>query len=302
MSQPENFEINGLPDALSSLVTEFGAVDSQAIAFSFAAPTKECIASLTQPTINFFLFDIRENTEKREVNPQVFRRVAEKEGGRKMPPRRMDLSYLVSVFASDARDELALLWRVTAVLMRHPVLPEEVMPEELKENLRRMDAQITARLHEKESGRDLLEWWTALGVTPRASLHYVVTVPLDLESELKSKLVLSWQLRVGEIEARDPKQSEVVEQFGGRIYNQRRQPQQNLTVSLQTDAQEKNRQRRVVVEERQTGKDGRYDFRLYENAMKLTLTISREGNVLKRFEHSGATPPDEWREVILDVN
>lgn len=301
MSQSESFEIQVLPDVLSGLLSKFGAFSKEEIAISFAAPSKEWIASLTQPTINFFLFDIRENTEKREVNPQVFRRMAENVGGRKMPPRRMDLSYLVSVFASDARDELALLWRVTAALMQHPVLPEEVMPEELKESLRQMDAQITARLHEKESGRDLLEWWTALGVTPRASLHYVVTVPLDMEKELKSKLVLSWETRVGGIEAREREQFELAERFGGRVFNLRREPQENLTVALETTVREKNRQQRTFAEKQRTDKEGRYDFRLWENAVKFTLTVSREGNILKQFEHSGAAPPDAWKEIILDA-
>jgi len=300
MIKLENFEIQALPDALSSLLNKFGAIGKPGIGVGFASPTKEWMALLTQPTINFFLFDIQENTEKREVNPQVFRRMAENEGGRKMPPRRMDLSYLVSVFASDPRDELALLWRVTAVLMRYPVLPEEILPEELKESLRRMDAQIRARLHEKESGRDLLEWWTALGVTPRASLLYVVTAPLDLEQELKSKLVLSWQLRAHDMEMREPERFDLVTRFGGRIYNNRHEPQADVTVRLETEALDKNRQRRAVVEERQTGKDGRYDFRLYENAMKLKLTILREGIILQQFEHSGAAPPDEWKEIILD--
>lgn len=300
MSNPESFETRTLPDALSNLVAELGGIDSQAIAFSFAAPSKEWMASLTQPTINFFLFDIRENTEKREVNPQVFRRMAENEGGRKMPPRRMDLSYLVSVFASDARDELALLWRVTAALMQHPVLPEEVMPEALKESLRQMDAQITARLHEKESGRDWLEWWTALGVTPRASLHYVVTVPLDLERELKSKLVLSWETRVGGFKARESEQFEISERFGGTVFNLRHEPQEKATVALETTVREKNRQQRKFAEERQTDKEGRYDFRLWKNATKFTLTLSCDGKIIKNFEHSGAAPPDAWKEIILD--
>lgn len=300
MSQSDSFGIQALPAALSSLLSQYGVVDRQEIDVSFAAPTKEWMASLTQPTINFFLFDIRENTEKREVNPQVFRRMAENEGGRRMPPRRMDLSYLVSVFASDARDELALLWRVTAALMRFPVLPEEVMPEELKESLRRMDAQITARLHEKESGRDLLDWWTALGVTPRASLYYVVTVPLDLESELKSKLVLSWEMRVGGIKAREPEQFEISERFGGRIYNQRRQPQEAMTVHLETTMREKNKPQQVFVEEQRTDAEGRFAFRLVSKAAKFKLTVLRGGNILKQFEHSGAEPPDAWKEIILD--
>ena len=285
--------------AVKNLLRDLGNFSEMPI-ISFDSPRKEWIASLTQPTINFFLFDIRENTEKREVNPQVFRRMAENEGGRKMPPRRMDLSYLVSVFASYARDELALLWRVTAALMQHPVLPDEVMPKELKESLRQMDAQITARLHEKESGRDLLEWWTALGVTPRASLYYVVTVPLDLERELKSKLVLSWETRVGGIEAREREQFELAERFGGRVYNHQRQPKENITVRLETKVREQ-KQQRTVAEEQRTGKDGRYDFRLWNKAVKFTLTVSREGNILKQFEHSGAAPPDAWKEIILDA-
>ena len=55
--------------AVESLLHEQGRIDNE-VDVRFDAPTAKWIASLTRPTVNLFLFDVQENTEKRETNVQ----------------------------------------------------------------------------------------------------------------------------------------------------------------------------------------------------------------------------------------
>src|SRR5688500_15689657 len=96
--------------ALQQLLWSMGQIDSEEVDIRFEAPTKDWVASLTRPTINLFLFDVQENTEKRETNVQTIRSNGKAE--RRMPPRRFDLRYMVSALTTEIEDEHQLLWRV----------------------------------------------------------------------------------------------------------------------------------------------------------------------------------------------
>lgn len=159
----------------------------------FESPTGIWSTSQTKPVISLFLFDVKENIDKRFTAIETSRRNGKAE--HRMPARRMDLSYMVSVLASDPQDEAELLWRVTAILMKYSEFPKDILPEEL----RNLEPPITAGLHYKESGRDLLDLWEALDSPPRPCLYYVVTVPLDLElaSSEPISLVRSREFRYG---------------------------------------------------------------------------------------------------------
>ena len=71
----------------------------------FELPTKAWVDSLAYPTINLFLFDMAEKTELRNLPPQVSR--GNGHATTRMPPRRVELHYLVSAFSSVIADEHA---------------------------------------------------------------------------------------------------------------------------------------------------------------------------------------------------
>src|SRR4051794_23733026 len=95
---------------LTQLLYERGHIDPAHVDIRFHAPTKEWLASLTRPTIDLFLFDLKENTEKRQTQMEPVRGNGRFE--RRMPARRIDLFYMVAALASEVEDEHALLWRV----------------------------------------------------------------------------------------------------------------------------------------------------------------------------------------------
>lgn len=119
------------------------------------APTRQWVDSLTRPTISFFLFDIQENKEKRDTSLQTVR--ANGRAERRMPPRRIDLFYSVSAFATEIADEHEILWRTLATLMKYPQIPADVLPNSMKD----LDPPFTARMGEQSDTERLPELWNS---------------------------------------------------------------------------------------------------------------------------------------------
>lgn len=101
------------------------------VAIAFETPGKPWITSLKAPTVNFFLFDIRENTNRREV---MYEEVRDANGvvvSRRIAPPRFDLFYTVSVWAP----KITVEHQVLAVALRYfaslVVIPREHLPPAL---------------------------------------------------------------------------------------------------------------------------------------------------------------------------
>src|SRR5687768_3914946 len=118
-----------LDESLRSLFYQSGGIDPREVDVLFDPPTKERVQSLTRPAVSLFLYDVQENTDLRQSGPQTSRMNGHSE--RRMPPLRFDARYLVSALATVVEDEHLLFWRALATLLRHPQLPEGVLPEAL---------------------------------------------------------------------------------------------------------------------------------------------------------------------------
>jgi hypothetical protein len=178
--------IAAIHDSLRALIESADLVKDLQVDVSFDAPTDGWIASLTHPTVNFFLFDVCENTEKRDGAPQtsVSGRTAEV----RLPPRRIDLTYMVSVIAGDVQDEHTLLWRVMKVLMQTAQLSVELPEHERPSG---PWPPLSARILGRDEGRGALDLWNALGTEPHAAVGYVITAPMDLALTASGPLVLT---------------------------------------------------------------------------------------------------------------
>jgi hypothetical protein len=104
----------------------------------FERPRRQWVDSLVRPTINLFLFDMAEQQEYRNVSAPPIRNGAH--ATTRLPPRRMELRYQISVFSSETEDEHTLLWRTQAALLRHTnfaQLPPETLRLAVEGILRR---------------------------------------------------------------------------------------------------------------------------------------------------------------------
>lgn len=183
-----------LPDvhtALRRLLYEQGGMDPRVVDIAFEPPTRRLLDTLTRPTIVFVLYEIEERTELRNNAPQITR--GEISATRRMPPRRMDLRYLVTAVASEPDDEYALMSRLMLTLLKFDRWPEEALPDAI----RLLDVPVTGRLLPPGEGVRPLEVWNTLtSADPRSSLLYAVTAPVDLDIALTAPLVLTRSIRV----------------------------------------------------------------------------------------------------------
>ena len=175
--------------ALQRLIWEYGRISPDEVDVSFEPPTRERIDRLVRPTVSLFLFELVENTEMRQSSFPVTR--ASDHAERRMPPRRMDLRYMVSALTNDIEDEHRLLWRVLATLLKYPQIPEELLPEELRSG----EIPLATKTNHLDDGRRMLDVWSGLGAPPHPAIYYVVTAPLDLDVVVRSPLVLTRSMR-----------------------------------------------------------------------------------------------------------
>ncbi len=171
------------------LIHERGLILPADVDVRFDAPRREWVASLTRPTLDFFLFDLKENTDLRYTNLETTR--ANGRAVYKVPARRFDLRYLVSALTTVVEDEHLLLWRTLVTLLKYPEIPGELLPAELKA----IDPPIVTQVQKPDEGDVLLDLWSGLEVAPRPALLYVVTVPVDPEFGFESPLVLTRRAR-----------------------------------------------------------------------------------------------------------
>ncbi|MVN85675.1 DUF4255 domain-containing protein [Deinococcus sp. HMF7620] len=183
--------IADVQQGLKELVYTEAALPRDALDIRFAAPTPNWVSGLTRPTLNFFMYDLRENAALRSMEFSQ----TQVRGGvqRTLAARRIDLRFLVTVFFKAQLDELGrdewnVLWRVLAALMRQGDWDDSYLPDEA----RRLDVGILGSVGPAEGTQSV---FSSLGQSVRPHLNYTVTVPLDLNVSSLSPLVLERDLR-----------------------------------------------------------------------------------------------------------
>jgi hypothetical protein len=161
------------------------------VAITFAAPDSQFPpAAVTLPAINLFLYDLRENRELRNTEWLVERH-PNGTTTRQRPPVRVDCSYLVTAWPSDAapnpsQDEHRLLGEVMKVLLRHPVIPEVL----LQGSLQRQDPPMPAITIQPSELQSWGDFWQAIGSKPKAALNYKVTIGVPIDAPVVTEAVV----------------------------------------------------------------------------------------------------------------
>ena len=177
--------LSDLHAGLRRLLFERGLIDPRDVDVEFDPPIRAWVHARTKPTVSLFLYDVQENTDLRKGGIETTR--ANGRGQHRMPPRRFDLCYLVSTLSTEVEDEHLLLWRVLVTLMKHPILPPELLPSALQNS----EIQLTTKMERPDETPKALEIWSALEMPPRPALTFVVTVPVDLDIAIDAPLVLT---------------------------------------------------------------------------------------------------------------
>lgn len=166
--------IHDVDDALRALI-EDDALEGE-VEVSFDAPTKDWASRRSVPTVNVFLYDIREDVGRRDVAPQVVRNDDGRVVDRRPPARRFKLSYLLTAWTQRAEDEHRLLSGLLSRFLASDTIPEE----HLGGSLENSPVPVVLNLALPPSqDRSLSDIWSALGGEMKPSLDLVVVAPLD---------------------------------------------------------------------------------------------------------------------------
>jgi hypothetical protein len=154
-------------------VSDHGDVD-----VVFDAPTKEWAARRNAPTIDVYLYDVREDMRRRQVGIVDLPNEEGRTVARREPPRFFKLSYLLTAWTQRPEDEHRLLSTLLGCFLRNDALPVDVLVGELAEN--DLPLPVTLAIPPPED-RALSDVWSALGGELKASLDLVVVLPWDLD-------------------------------------------------------------------------------------------------------------------------
>ncbi len=177
--------ITDLDETIKQLLIKKGAIDPAEVDIRFETPDREWSASISKPTVDLYLYDIRENHELRGT--EWF--IEKDQNGiatRKKNPGRVDLSYLITVWTNDIGDEHRLLWHVLLTLFRYPELPEEILSGQLaglRYPIKITTAQPDGLLNNPA------DFWAAMDNELKPSINYVVTLPLDTDIAFTAPVV-----------------------------------------------------------------------------------------------------------------
>ncbi|MFO1429742.1 MAG: DUF4255 domain-containing protein [Candidatus Competibacteraceae bacterium] len=167
--------INDLDDTLKELLIQKVPIDLSAIDIKFEMPTKEWANNVSQskPTVNLFLYDIRENHELRS-NEHYLSRTGGM-GSESRAPVRVDMTYLITAWASVVSDEHKLLGNILTTLLRYPIIPTDI----LKGVMMSQTLPIPAWIAQPERTPNAWDFWSSLDGRLKAGISYVVTVAIE---------------------------------------------------------------------------------------------------------------------------
>lgn len=166
------FEVD---EALRALVRSEVAGQAE-VEIAFDAPTREWASRRNAPTINLYLYDIREDLRRRERGMINDYDSTGRVTARHLPPRYFKLSYLVTAWTQRPEDEHRLLSAILSCLLRHDAIPADLLAGPLAELA--LPVAITVGLPPPED-RGFADVWSALGGELKPSLDVVIATPVD---------------------------------------------------------------------------------------------------------------------------
>jgi hypothetical protein len=223
-----------LDEVIRKLLIDEMPIKNGEVDIAFDQPRREWSARLSgKPTINLFLYDVRENNTLRNHQWQALDRNGSNLSRQKRTPLRVDCHYAITVWATEPEDEHRVLTRVLMALYRHPVIP----PERLTGRLQNQPFDLQARPAAHDKLTNTAEFWGALDNELRPTISYLLTLALDPWEEVTGPLVSTYTLRAGQSRA-PARQKTLVEAteetstFIGGTVRQQDAPAADVSVAL----------------------------------------------------------------------
>jgi hypothetical protein len=186
--------IEDLDEVLRQLLIRELPIKNGEVDIKFEQPKREWSARLSRPTLNLFLYDVRENQKLRQTQPMwQIERTTDGRVTKRRKPVRVDLHYMITAWAAEPEDEHRLISRTLMALFRHPHLPEQMLPESLQSQ----PAPVSFMVAQYDELRNPTDVWNVLDNEIRPGIPLIITLALDPYLPTVTPLVRVRELRVG---------------------------------------------------------------------------------------------------------
>lgn len=209
--------ISDVDEALRNLILDSLTVSRQNVDIKFDLPSRDWAGRLNRPTIDLFLFDIRENLRLRGAEQaRQFPRPDGKVEIRRNPVR-IDLRYLLTAWTKDPEDEHLLLSDTLIALLRNPVIPDQYATEQMKKQ--QFPVILDAAVYQPEHGptEKATEIWGVIGNDIHAGFIVTVTITVDPYEPLVFPQISSIERNLGQT---SPDGGRAVVEAGAEKYNE----------------------------------------------------------------------------------
>jgi hypothetical protein len=166
--------IHEVDEALRRLLVEHG-LEEGGVELVFDAPTREWAARRNAPTLNVFLYGIREDASRRQTGAAEELTPDGTVAGWRAPPRWFELAYLVTAWTNRPQDEHLLLSQALTCVISTTDLPPRLLGGSLAALGLGVTLGIAGASEQLPSVSDV---WSALGGELRPSIDLRVCAPL----------------------------------------------------------------------------------------------------------------------------
>lgn len=187
--------IADLDETIRQLLIDELPIANGEIDVNFDQPKRDWSSRISTPTVNLFLYDVRENNVLRQHQWERLNGGTERDiASLKRTPMRVDCSYMLTAWAADVEDEHRLLTRTMLTLFQFPTLPNHRLIGSLEDP----PYEIQARVARHDKLTDPSDLWNVLDNEIRPSISYVITLALDPWQEITAPIVRTRTLRFGQ--------------------------------------------------------------------------------------------------------
>ena len=225
---PLNTVLADLDEALRALLRrELERHGFEGVEIAFDAPSSDWSGSLTGPTVNLFLYDLREFSEGQDRTPSEVR---DGNGGpRLVPPAlRLEVTFAITAWTQAVEDEHRLLSQVLAVLYSYRNLPQDVLGDRLTASAARYPVEGTIGRPQTEKA----DFWTSVGGRFKASLDYAVRVTVESGAVFTRGPEVRTQLVRTRISDGPPGAVRELHRFGGKLLGADEEPMTDAWVAM----------------------------------------------------------------------
>ena len=167
--------LQDVDDSIRAFLRSYARITND-IDIVFDAPTRDWASRRNGPGLDVFLYDIRENLDRRQALMEDSRDGDGFVSRRPFATRWYNLSYLITAWTQRPEDEHRLLGSVLMGFLEIHALPPDVLVGSLASMERQVFLTIGRPLAQERSISDI---WSALGGELKPSLDLVLVVPIE---------------------------------------------------------------------------------------------------------------------------